>query len=82
MYSVMTGPEWSAATPHFGIPFGSKELCVHIELADDDARPGGYRERLISKPSGKDIVPHDFAPFVRERMPDWVKGIRDKMHRV
>jgi hypothetical protein len=38
----MTGPEWSAAAPHFGIAFGSKELCVHIELADDDARPAGY----------------------------------------
>jgi hypothetical protein len=74
-YSVMTGPEWSAAAPHFGIAFGSKELCVHIELADDDARPAGYRERLISKPSGKDIVPQDFAPFVRERMPDWVKEV-------
>src|SRR5262249_34474315 len=31
MYSVKTGNEWSADAPRFGIPFGSKELCVHIE---------------------------------------------------
>ena len=49
MYSVMTGNEWSAAAPHFGIPFGSKELCVHIELHDDEARPSQYRERRSSK---------------------------------
>src|SRR4029077_6933511 len=35
MYSVVTGNEWSAVAPRFGIPFGSKELCVHIEIADD-----------------------------------------------
>jgi hypothetical protein len=75
MYSVMTGQEWSAAAPHFAIPFGSKELSVHIELADDDARPSQYRERLISKESGTDIIPQDYAFVVRERMPDWVKEI-------
>jgi hypothetical protein len=61
MYSVLTGNEWSAVAPHFGIPFGSKELCVHIEIADDDARPSQYRERLISRETGQDIVPLDFA---------------------
>lgn len=75
MYSVMTGQEWSAAAPHFGIPFGSKELSVHIELRDDDARPSQYRERLISKETGTDIIPQDFAFVVRERMPDWVKEV-------
>ncbi len=75
MYSVTTGSEWSAAAPHFGIPFGSKELCVHVELHDDDARAAGYRERLISKPAGRDIVPQDFAHWVRERMPEWVKEV-------
>jgi hypothetical protein len=73
MYSVMTGTEWSAVAPRFGIPFGSKELCVHIEIADDDARPSQYRERLISPSTGQDIVPLDFAICVRERMPEWVK---------
>ena len=75
MYSVMTGNEWSAAAPHFGIPFGSKELCVHIELHDDEARPSQYRERLISRHTGEDIVPEDFALYVRERMPEWVKDV-------
>lgn len=75
MYSVITGVEWSASAPHFGIPFGSKELCVHIELHDDDARPSGYRERLITKIAGKDIVTGDFAFCVKERMPDWVKDV-------
>ena len=75
MYSVMTGPEWSAVAPRFGIPFGSKELCVHIEIAEEDARPSQYRERLISPQTGEDIVPLDFALFVRERMPDWVKEV-------
>src|SRR5947209_6106654 len=75
MYSVMTGKEWSAEAPRFGIPFGSKELCVHIELADDDARPTQYRERLISKQTGDDILPKDFALEVRERMPEWVKEV-------
>jgi hypothetical protein len=75
MYSVMTGNEWSAVAPRFGIPFGSKELCVHIEIADEDARPSQYRERLISPDSGQDIVPIDFAHCVRERMPEWVKEV-------
>ena len=75
MYSVMTGNEWSAVAPRLGIPFGSKELCVHIEVADDDARPSQYRERLISPTTGEDIVPLDFAICVRERMPEWVKEV-------
>jgi hypothetical protein len=75
MYSVITGNEWSAAAPRFGIPFGSKELCIHIELGEDDARPSQYRERLISPQTGQDIQPHDLAICVRERMPDWVKEV-------
>src|ERR1700730_989654 len=75
MYSVMTGTEWAAAAPHFGIPFGSKELCVHIELADEEARPSQYRERLISRENAADITPLDYASFVREIMPDWVKDV-------
>lgn len=75
MYSVMTGNEWSAVAPRLGIPFGSKELCVHIEIAEDDARPSQYRERLISRETGEDIVPLDFAYCVRERMPEWVKDV-------
>jgi hypothetical protein len=74
MYSVMTR-NWSAAAPRFGIPFGSKELCVHIELHDDDARPSQYRERLISKQTGEDVLPEDYAFCVRERMPEWVKEV-------
>lgn len=75
MYSVMTGNEWSAAAPHFGIPFGSKELCVHIELEDDEARPSQYRERLITKDTAVDIVPQDYAFCIREVMPEWVKEV-------
>src|SRR5262249_41750246 len=59
----------------FGIPFGSKELCVHIELDDDEARPSQYRERLISKNTGVDVVPQDYAFCVSEVMPEWVKEI-------
>jgi len=75
LYSVMTGNEWSAAAPHFGIPFGSKELSVHIELDDNEARTSAYRERLISKETAVDIVPLDYAFCVREVMPDWVKEV-------
>ncbi|HTT84022.1 MAG TPA: hypothetical protein VMF67_11115 [Rhizomicrobium sp.] len=75
MYSVMTGNEWSAAAPRFGIAFGSKELCVHIELDDEAARPTQYRERLISRLTGADILPQDFAIAVRENMPAWVKEV-------
>jgi hypothetical protein len=75
MYSVLTGNEWTAVAPRLGIPFGSKELCVHIEIADDDVRPSQYRERLISPASGEDIIPLDFAICVRERMPEWVKEV-------
>lgn len=71
----MTGSEWSAAAPRFGIPFGSKELSVHIELGDAEARPTQYRERLISKQAGADILPDDYAFCVRERMPEWVKEV-------
>lgn len=75
MYSVMTGQEWSAAAPRFGIPFGSKELCVHIELDADEARPSQYRERLITKDTGEDVLPEDFGFAVIERMPEWVKDV-------
>jgi hypothetical protein len=75
MYSVSTGLEWSAAAPRFGIPFGSKALCVHIELDDGEARPTQYRERLISKQTGVDLVPADYAMYVVEYMPEWVKQV-------
>jgi hypothetical protein len=75
MYSVSTGLEWTAAAPHFGIPFGSKELCVHIELDEAEARPTQYRERLISKQTGADLVPAVYAMYVAEYMPDWVKDV-------
>ena len=75
MYSVMTSNEWSAAAPRFGIPFGSKELCVHIEIDNEAARPSQYRERLISKASGDDILPAAVSLYVRERMPEWVKDV-------
>src|SRR5260370_30578008 len=75
MYSVLTGLEWSAAAPHFGIPFGSKELCIHIELDEAEARPTQYRERLISKQTGADLVPDVYAMYVAEYMPDWVKDV-------
>jgi hypothetical protein len=75
MYTVLTGQEWSAAAPHFGIPFGSKELCVHIELDEAEARPTQYRERLISKQTGADLVPDVYAMYVAEYMPDWVKEV-------
>jgi hypothetical protein len=75
MYSVSTSLEWSAAAPRFGIPFGSKELCVHIELDEGEARPSQYRERLISKQTGVDLVPEDYAMYVVEHMPEWVKQV-------
>jgi hypothetical protein len=75
MYSVLTGQEWSAAAPRFGIPFGSKELCIHIELDEDEARPTQYRERLISKETAADLVPDDYAMYVVEFMPEWVKEV-------
>ena len=74
----MTGYEWSAVAPRLGIPFGSKELCVHIELAEQDAARASIRERLISPDTGEDIVPLDFAVEVRERMPDWVKEVIER----
>jgi hypothetical protein len=75
MYSVISQNAWAAAAPHFGIPFGSKELCVHIELDDTEARPAQYRERLIAKENGEDIDPMSFALAVRDRMPQWVKDV-------
>jgi hypothetical protein len=75
MYSVASGKEWSAVAPRFGIPFGSKELCVHIELDDKEARPSQYRERLISKETGADLTPDDYTLYVVEAMPDWVKEV-------
>src|SRR3569833_3116497 len=75
MYSVVTGIEWSALAPRFGIPFGSMELCVHIELDDDQARPSQYRERLITKETGEDLLPSDYTFAVIQVMPDWVKDV-------
>jgi hypothetical protein len=75
MYTVMTGPEWAAAAPNFGIPFGSKELCVHIELADQEARPSQYRDYLIQRENSADLRPLDYAEYVRGIMPDWVKEV-------
>ena len=75
MYSIASGKEWSAAAPRFGIPFGSKELCVHIELDDVEARPSQYRERLISRETGSDLIPDDYALYVVDAMPEWVKEV-------
>jgi hypothetical protein len=48
---------------------------VHIELDDEEARPSQYRERLISKDTSIDLVPQDYAPWVRAYMPEWVKEV-------
>jgi hypothetical protein len=71
----MTGNEWSAVAPHFGISFGSKELCIHIEIDDGEARASAYRERLITKDTALDLLPQDYADIVREYMPEWVKEV-------
>lgn len=75
MYDVKTGHAWSAIAPQFGIAFGSKELCVHIELENDIARPSQYRERLISKESSIDIKVEEYAAIVRENTPEWVREV-------
>ncbi|MDJ0921030.1 MAG: hypothetical protein QNI84_07870 [Henriciella sp.] len=74
-YDLKTRKSWSSVAPNFGIPFGSKVLTVEIELSDDLALPNQYRDGLTWPEDSSPMVAEDFADFVRELMPDWVKDV-------
>lgn len=74
-YDLKTRKSWSSVAPNFGIPFGSKVLTVEIELSDELALPNQYRDGLTWPEDSSPMVAEDFADFVRELMPDWVKDV-------
>ena len=74
-YDFKTGKSWSAAAPNFGIPFGSKVLTVEILLPDSMALTNQYRDGLTWPEDRGRMQAEDFADYVRELMPDWVKEV-------
>lgn len=74
-YDLKTQKAWSAAAPNFGIPFGSKVLTVEIELPDMLAQPNQYRDALTYPADREPVSAEDYAPLVREMMPDWVRDV-------
>lgn len=74
-YDIKTTKAWSAAAPKFGIPFGSKVLTVEIEVPDNMALPNQYRDGLMWPKDRAPLTAEDFADYVRELMPEWVKDV-------
>jgi hypothetical protein len=74
-YDIKTSKAWSAAAPKFGIPFGSKVLSVEIEIPDTMALPNQYRDGLLWPHDRSPLTADEFADYVRELMPDWVKEV-------
>ena len=74
-YDFKTGKAWSSASPNFGIPFGSKVLTIEIEIPDKMALPNQYRDGLTWPDDRSQLLAEDFADYVRELMPDWVKDV-------
>lgn len=74
MYGVLSGRSWTIEAPTFGIPFGAKQISVHVELPDDyDVRPEGYRQflRYLGGEQAQVSV-NDFAVQVLEHRPEWL----------
>lgn len=74
-YDFKTRNAWSAAAPNFGIPFGSKVLTIEIEIPDAMALPNQYRDGLTWPDDRSPLEAEQFADYVRELMPDWVKDV-------
>lgn len=74
-YDLKTGKGWSAVAPIFGVPFGSKVITIEIEIDDELALPNQYRDSLTWPSDRSPMEASDFADYVRELMPDWVKEI-------
>ena len=74
-YDFKNKKAWSTAAPNFGIPFGSKVLTIEIEILDDMALPDQYRNGLVWPDDRSDLLAEEFAYYVRELMPDWVKDV-------
>jgi len=74
-YDIKSRKGWSAAAPNFGIPFGSKVLTVEIEIADSLALANQYRDGLNWPDDRSPVTAEEFADYVRELMPEWVKEV-------
>lgn len=74
-YDFKTQKAWSAASPNFGVPFGSKVLTIEIELPDGFALPNQYRDGLTWPADREAMRAEEFGPLVRELMPEWVRDV-------
>lgn len=74
-YDIKFSKAWSSAAPKFGIPFGSKVLTVEIEIPDNMALPNQYRDGLLWPHDRSPLTAEEFADYVRELMPAWVKDV-------
>jgi hypothetical protein len=74
-YDYKTTKAWAAAAPKFGVPFGSKVLTIEIEIPDNMALPNQYRDGLTWREDRSQLTAEDFADYVRELMPNWVKDV-------
>lgn len=65
---------WGTTAPKLGIPFGSDAISIFIELEDDfPVDMNMYRDQLINN-VGEIIHIEDFAYYVVDLMPDWIKS--------
>lgn len=79
-YNIKTKKAWSSMAPNYGIPFGSTVLTVEIILPDNSALPNQYRDALTTVEDRSPLTTDDFAPLVRELMPEWVKDVIREAH--
>lgn len=81
MYSVLSGRSWTIDAPTFGIPFGAKQISVHVELPNDyPVLPEGYRQFLrFSEGEQAQVTASDFSLIVLENRPEWLIEIIHSM---
>ena len=74
VYEVLPQWAWRHDAPVFGIPFGSRNLSVLIELPDDyPLLPDGYRQFLRHRDNLQhQLRPRDFASMVLRYRPAWL----------
>jgi len=77
MYDVRRSASWSAISPEFGVPFGSRHILVHIQLPDDfNVVPEAYRRFIqLADDDKRQIYVTEFASVVRDHRPEWLIDI-------
>ncbi|WP_424363288.1 tetratricopeptide repeat protein [Methylocystis parvus] len=77
IYGRRAEQDWLMDAPNFGFPFGAAHFSVLVELPNDfGVLPEVYRQFLRFRSGDqRQVFLNDFAPIVRDAMPQWLKEL-------